>query len=122
MWIWGQLPTSQPVGERSKVLRRFGSTIPFMAAVLGCGVPVMAKPAEGQAVEQQDPVEPARPIGFERRDIEELDRKVEERRARWRAEEAARAGAKKQRRQGPVVPEAGVGLPLPERGHRLEDR
>ena len=59
----------------------------------------MANPVEGQAAQQQDPVEPARPTGFERRDIEEMDRKVEERRQRWWDEAEARARAKKQRKQ-----------------------
>jgi len=55
-------------------------------------------PAEDQSAQGQYPIEPARPTGFERRDMEQMDRRIEERRDQWRAEEAAKAEARKRAR------------------------
>lgn len=55
-----------------------------------------ATPADDQPVQSPDPIEPARPTGFERRDAEEMDRRIEARREEWRAEQEAKARAKRQ--------------------------
>ena len=80
-------------------MRRSSSILLLVTSVFASGAPAIAHPVDGQPVPQQDPVEPARPIGFERRDIEELDQRVEERRQRWRDEEAALARAKRARKR-----------------------
>jgi len=86
----------------------------FAIATLGRASAVLAarEPVEGQAVQEQDPINPPPPLGFERRDAEEADQWVERQRARWRAEEDARARAKKQRKQeaGTAAPAGGVTL------------
>jgi hypothetical protein len=52
-----------------------------------------ARPAQGD-----DPFAPAQPGGFERRDTEAMDKRVEEKQKLWRAEEARKAKAAKQKR------------------------
>lgn len=73
----------------------------LIVATVALATPISAitgTPPEDQAAQAQDPIEPARPIGFERRDIEEMDRRIEERRERWRAEEALEAKAAQERK------------------------
>ena len=78
------------------------STILAVLLTAGClATPAVAQPAAGgaDAPRQDDPYEPPRLSGFERRDVEEMDRRIEEDRQRWRDEEAARAKARKKARQ-----------------------
>ena len=83
-------------------MHRAHSLLLLLAVAIGGGASVPISAAEPDQVgpaRQDDPVEPARPVGFERRDIEDMDRRIEERRQRWRDEQDAIARAKKARKR-----------------------